>query len=375
MAEPTTQIHVLVGCSDARDVGQIHLEVVEQVRAEYLTRGIRSELFVLRTPGSFVTGDVLTDLGHIVASTQREFEVAGGIQYFVHVQSHGELIIAGDEKYNCGLHHLEVQSGSIFNCGMLGATRVAVDLERLVIELAPSVELGDGRVIRVDSEDAIRRLLRGRYGYDGYLAGDWIKSVDDLRTHARVQKAILERAVRTDPELRSLDIRVTAGIQDYGHNSYIRVDGGVPDAKFWDEGQRLINRRLAELPRESIDRARQSEGQKPLVVLFAMSDIRGARSRGLARYAALTGRPITTYEPNTVFAMSGSALDLPGSPLGPYAIAGLFYAVKALGLRQILVMGNDQAQAERMILKIETDPIASLIVKHFDAKLVPVLAS
>lgn len=375
MAEPTTQIHVLVGCSDARDVGQVHLDVVELVRGEYLARGIRSELFVLRTPGSFVTGDVLTDLGHIIATTQREIGVAGPIQYFVHVQSHGELVIAGDEKYNCGLHHIEVESGSIFNCGMLGATRVAVDLERLLIELAPSIELGDGSVIRVDSEEAVRALLRGRYGYDGYLAGDWIKSVDDLRTHARLQKAILERAVRTDPELRSLDIRVTAGIQDYGHNSYIRVDGGVPDAKFWDEGQRLINKTLAELPRESIDRARQSEKQKPLVVLLAMSDIRGARARALHRYAALSGREVTTYEPNTVFAMSGSALDLPGSPLGPYAIAGLFYAFRGLGLRQVLVMGNDDAQVARMIRKVEVDPIASVIVKHFEAKLVPVLAS
>jgi hypothetical protein len=49
MAIPSTQIHVLVGCSDARDVGRVHLEVVEQVRKEYLARGVRSELFVLRT--------------------------------------------------------------------------------------------------------------------------------------------------------------------------------------------------------------------------------------------------------------------------------------------------------------------------------------
>jgi hypothetical protein len=49
--------------------------------------------------------------------------------------------------------------------------------------------------------------------------------------------------------------------------------------------------------------------------------------------------------------------------------------VKALGLRQILVMGNDTAQTERMIRKVHVDPIASLIVRHFDAKLVPVLAT
>ena len=40
MATPSTQIHVLVGCSDARDVGRVHLEVVEQVRRDYLARGV-----------------------------------------------------------------------------------------------------------------------------------------------------------------------------------------------------------------------------------------------------------------------------------------------------------------------------------------------
>lgn len=371
----STQIHILVGCSDARDVGQIHLEVVEEVRAAYLARGIRSELYVLRTPGSFVTTDVLGDIRSIIASTQRDLGAAGGVEYYVHVQSHGELVIAGEESYRCGLHHLDVTRASVFNCGMLGATSVAVDLERFLIELAPVVDLANGTSVRVDSEEAVRTLLRRRYGYDGYLAGDWVKSVDDLRTHVRLQKTILERAIRRDAEIQSLDVKVTAGIQDYARNAYVRVDGGEPDAKFWDEGQRLINERLANLPRASQDRARQSEGQKPLVGLLAMSDIRGSRARALARFASMNGRAVSGYEPNTVFAISGSAFDLPGSSFGPYAVAGLFYSVKVLGLRQYMVMGNDEAQAARMIKKVEADPIASLIVQRFGVGLVPVLAS
>jgi len=371
----TAQIHILIGCSDARDVGQIHLEVVEQTRAEYLRRGIRSELYVLRTPGSFVTNDILADIRSIVASTQRELGASQGAEYFVHVQSHGELVIDGDETYGCGLHHLDVEKTSVFNCGMLGATRVAVDLERFIIEEAPKVQLADGTSIVVDSEEAVRTLLRRRYGYDGYLAGDWVKSVDDLRTHVRMQKTVLERAIRRDAEIQSLDIKVTAGIRDYARNAYVRVDGGVPDAKFWDEGQRLINERLSKLSRESIERARQSEGQKPLVGLLAMSDIRGSRARALARFAAMNHRPASGYEPNTVFAISGSAFDLPGSTFGPYAVAGLFYSVKLLGLKEYLVMGNDEAQARRMVQKVNDDPISHLIIDKFDVKLVPVLAA
>lgn len=82
--EPS-QIHVLVGCSDARDVGQVHLEVVEKVRAEHLARGIRSELYVLRTPGTFVTEDVLTDIRRIVEATQRDLAPGEHAEYFVHI--------------------------------------------------------------------------------------------------------------------------------------------------------------------------------------------------------------------------------------------------------------------------------------------------
>lgn len=374
MASAETQVHVLVGCSDARDVGKIHLDTVEEVRSEYLARGIRSELYVLRTPGSFVTGDVVADLASIVAMTQRDVGTARGVSYFVHVQSHAELVVTGDETYGCALHHVEVEKDSPFNCGMLAATRVAVELERLVLSLAPVVDVGEGK-LRVDSEEAIRTLLRQRYGFDGYLAGDWIKSVDDVRTHVRMQKAILERAIRNDPALRSYDIRVTAGIQDYRRNAYVRLDGGEPAALFWDEGQRRINRRLAELPRESLDRARQSEGQKPLVALLAMSDVRASRARALVHYAKANGHPPSDYSPNTVFAMSGSAFDIPGSPFGPYITAGIFYGLWGLGLREILVMGNDAAQAERMVRKVHGDPLANLVVKHFGAKLSPVVAT
>jgi hypothetical protein len=366
-----TQIHILVGCSDARDVGQIHLQVVEQVREEYLAQGIRSELYVLRTPGTFVTADVLTDIKRVVEETQRELTPDEVADYFVHILSHGELAIEGSEHYNCSVHDLTVEQGSVFNCGMLQATRVAVDLERLLIAAKPTVSLSDGSALRVDSESAVRKLLWSYYGFDGHLAGDWVRSVDDLRTHTRLQRSVVERALRTDPNLRRLNFRVTAGIQDYRRNAYVRVDGGDPDGKFWDEGQRRINAHLASMPSNVGDKARQSEGQMPLLGLLAMSDIRGSRARALAYFAALQGRPVTSYEPNTVFAISGSALDLPGTPYGPYAIAGLFYSVKSLGLRQYLVMGHTTSQVEHMIRRVHTDPIAALIVEHFGVNLIP----
>lgn len=374
MSEASTQIHVLIGCSDARDVGQVHLETVEKVRSEYLARGIRSELFILRTPGSFVTADVIADLSHIVGITQRDLGGKGDIAYFAHIVSHGSLVISGEETYGCGLHNLEVEAGSPFNCGMLGATTVAVSLERLLIEVAPTIALAGGRTLKLDSEDAVRDLLRLHYGFNGYLAGDWIRSVDDLRTHVRLQRAVLEREIRNNPDLRSLELHVTAGIQDYGHNAYVRVDGGVPDGKFWDEGQRLINKILSALPADAVDRARQSALQKPLVGLFAMADIRMSRARALKKFAELTNLSVAGYEPNTVFAISGSAFDLPTSPFGPYAIGGLYYSIIGLELKKYLVMGNDMAQAERMVRKIQRDPIANVIVKHFGVELVPVVA-
>jgi len=41
-------------------------------------------------------------------------------------------------------------------------------------------------VKKVLKDNDLRSLLKNIYAYDGFLAGDWIKSIDLLRTHPRL---------------------------------------------------------------------------------------------------------------------------------------------------------------------------------------------
>jgi hypothetical protein len=75
--------------------------------------------------------------------------------------------------------------------------------------------------------------------------------------------------------------------------------------------------------------------------------------------------------PNTLFNITGSNFDLPLTPFGPYVIAGFFYAVKYLHLKDQMVMGYDEMQTERILAKIKRDPLMNLIVKTFNVNLIP----
>ena len=48
---------------------------------------------------------------------------------------------------------------------------------------------------------------------------------------------MLEKLISNDMDMHFLGIKITAGIQDYGINALIRLDGGQPEAPWWDEIQ------------------------------------------------------------------------------------------------------------------------------------------
>jgi hypothetical protein len=320
----TTEVHILIGCADARDIGGSFIAAVGDAQQAYLDRGVAVELHALRTPGTFVTPDLVEDLRAIIAATQRARSPGAAVRYFVHVQTHGEIDV---DDHACGLHRLRVVAGSRFNCGMLGATGVGLEMERLLLARAPTLPLRGGVTCTIDSEDAIRALLRERYAHDGFLAGDWVRSIDDLRTHARLQKAVLRRALDRDPALRALDLAITAGIQDYGKQAYIRVDGDEHGQTFWDDVYVRLRERTAALSPDHPDVADRTRAQAPSAGLFAMADIRASRGLAAEWHARARGAPTEGFGPNTIFALAGGAFDVPAMPYGPYTIAGFFYGV------------------------------------------------
>jgi hypothetical protein len=255
---------------------------------------------------------------------------------------------------------------------MLHASAVGVEIEEMIVAEKPEIEVR-GKTYKIINDTTIKLMLREVYAYDGYLAGDWITSIDLLRTHPRHQRTLLEKAIAGDPELKVLEIQITCGIQDYAIHSLIRVDDGEPHVPFWDTVQVEI-RKSAHNDRKTKELLiNQSKKQKPLAGLLSMSDPRqSSRTQAANYYMKYKGIDHSgEYLPNTVFNMTGTSFDIPHTPFGPYVIAGFFYAVKHLGLTDQMVMGYDSQQTTRILQKIGNDPIMNIVVKKFNVNLIP----
>jgi len=366
------ELHILIGCADARDLSQLQVDAVVETTARFAQLGIDVEVQIIRAAGSFVTPDVFMDVKRLIEHHLRTARYDLPTRYYVHIQSHGHLAENSSHEYVAHLYDLHLVEGSPLNCGMLGASTVGVEIEQLLLSERPRVVVhGQGRVIK--TEEDIRWLLRQTYAYEGYLAGDWIRSIDLLRTHPRKQRRILEDALHADPDLTPLNVQITAGLLDYSVHALIRVDGGDPYVPFWDDVQALIREKAQSEEAKELILAHQSEKQKPLAGLLSLPDPqRSSRTAAAGWY--LDHRGIENngaYLPNTVFNMTGSSFDMPTTPFGPYVIAGFFYAVAHLGLTDQMVLGYDHSQTQRMLRKIHNDPILSLVVKKFGVTLLP----
>jgi hypothetical protein len=369
------QVHVLIGCADARDLNQIQLDAVNHITEKFRKeRDVEVEMHVIRAAGSFVTPDVVMDIKRTFEQAQRSTaDLAVPIHYFVHIQTHGHLTEDSNDSYISHVHDLKIVDGSPLNCGMLNASSVGVEIERMIVEEKPEIEVR-GKRYRIYNDTKIKLLLSEVYAYDGYLAGDWISSIDLLRTHPRHQRTILEKAIEHDSELKMLGIKITSGINDYAIHAMIRVDDGEPEVEFWDEVQTYIRKHVKSDRNAKDLLISQSQKQKPLAGLLSMSDPRQASRISAANYYMdLKGIKHTgDYLPNTLFNMTGTSFDIPHTPFGPYVIAGFFFSVKHLNLTDQMVMGYDVNQTGRIMQKIKNDPIINMIVRKFNVNLIPI---
>jgi hypothetical protein len=368
------QVHVLIGCADARDLSQVQLDAVAKATETYRENGIEIEVHMIRAAGSFISPDVVMDIKRTFEQAQRNSsDVTIPISYYVHIQTHGHLTEDSNDSYISHVHDLKIVQDSPLNCGMLNASAVGVEMEKMIVEERPVITV-KGKTIVIDNDTKIKFLLREYYAYDGYLAGDFIKSIDLLRTHPRHQRTVLEKHIATDPELKMLDVKITCGIMDYAIHSLIRVDDGDPSVPFWDTMQQEV-RKNSQNDRHAKDQLiNMSKKQKPLAGLLCMSDPRLA-SRTLAANYYMALRNIDSsgdYLPNTIFNMTGSSFDIPHTPFGPYVIAGFFFAVKHLNLTDQMIMGFDAQQTSRIMQKVKNDPIMNMIVKKFAVNLIPI---
>lgn len=365
------QVHILIGCADARDLSQLQLDAVSHQTKEFRSRGIDVEMHVIRAAGSFVTPDVVMDIKRTFEQVQRNNVADVPMSYFVHIQTHGHLTEDSKDDYISHVHDLRIVDGSPLNCGMLGASAVGVEIEQMLVDEELEIDIR-GKKLKITNDTRIKTMLREVYAYDGYLAGDWIASIDLLRTHPRHQRTLLEKAIVNDAELKILNIHITCGIQDYALHALIRVDDGEPAVPFWDTVQHHIRQHTKNDRTAKDILIHQSEKQKPLAGLLCMSDPRMS-SRILAANYYMDMKGIEhsgDYLPNTLFNITGTAFDIPHTPFGPYVIAGFYYAVKYLKLTDQIVMGYDANQTSRIMQKIKNDPIMSLVVRKFNVNLI-----
>lgn len=366
------QVHILIGCADARDLNQLQLDAVSHTSKDFRQKGIDVEMHVIRAAGSFVTPDVVMDIKRTFEQAQRNNASEVPMSYYVHIQTHGHLTEDSNDDYISHVHDLRIVDGSPLNCGMLGASAVGVEIEQMLVEEQPEITIR-GKKIKIINDTKIKMLLREVYAYDGYMGGDWIASIDLLRTHPRHQRTLLEKAIAYDAELKILNIHITCGIQDYAIHALIRVDDGEPSVPFWDTVQHYIRQHVQNDRKAKDMLINQSQKQKPIAGLLCMSDPRQS-SRILAAYHYMDLKGIEhtgDYLPNTLFNMTGTSFDIPHTPFGPYVIAGFFYSVKHLGLIDQIIMGYDENQTNRILLKIKNDPIMNMIVQKFNVNLIP----
>lgn len=364
------QLHILVGCADARDLSQLQIDTINNSIEEHKKQGKQVQVQTIRAAGSFISKDVYQDIKNIILNYQKEIpsdnEQDG---YYVHIQSHGHLTDDSKKDYVSHLYDMRIVEGSVLNCGMLGASSVGIEIEQLIIEHQLEYSTPNGKR-QVKTDNDIRDLLREVYAHDGFLAGDWVKSIDLLRTHPRAQKSNLEAMINQDPDLKRLGVKITAGIMDYAIHGLIRLDDGIPAAPFWDNVQKEIRAKAAQSNLVSA----QNSKQEPLAGLVSMADPRYS-SRAVAAEFYYKYKKMEVqhdYLPNTIFNITGSTFDIPSIPFGPYAVTGFYYAVKYLKLKDQMVMGYNQEQTQRILNKIAADPIMSLIVHKFDVNLIPI---
>lgn len=367
------QVHILIGCADARDLSQIQLDAVSTTTADFRAMGIEVDVHTIRAAGSFITPDVVMDIKRTFEEVQRNNESNVPMRYYVHIQTHGHLTEDSNDHYISHIHDLHIVEGSPLNCGMLHASAVGVEIEQLLVAEQPEIHV-KGRTYNLVNDTSIKMLLRDVYAYDGYLAGDWITSIDLLRTHPRHQRTLLEKAIASDSELKVLDIEITCGIMDYAIHSLIRVDDGEPHVPFWDTVQLEVRNHAENERNKNEILINQSKKQTPLAGLLSMSDPRqSSRSKAANYYMRTKGISHTgDYLPNTLFNMTGTSFDIPHTPFGPYVVAGFYFSVKHLKLYDQMVLGYDAAQTRRMTQKIKNDPLMNFFVEKFNVNLIPI---
>jgi hypothetical protein len=360
------ELHIVIGCADARDISAAFNDALNTQMAQEAANGTFIDFQRMSVAGTFMTPEIVAELKAHIQEKMKEYykyyRENLPIEIFVHVNAHGNAVLKEGHKRSGKTYHDIRIEDSAFNCGMMHAQDVAIEMEEMLLSNKALLEYGlKGKrtQIRIETEEDIETLMKKAYGHNGTIASNWIKSIVNLRTHPYEQKKLLREALDADPTFANLRIRITAGVQNYQTSDYFRVDGNTHLDTFLDKVyQRVRNNGQPDMS------ARTSK-QKPVLGLFHHSSISQSRATAVRNYFGNE-----QYSAGQVFAIGSTNLSDYFRTFGPYKSAGFFYGVKHLGLHNWVVMGRTLAEAEEMRERILTDPLMSYFIREFKVKLV-----
>lgn len=358
------QIHIILGCSDARDISEAYFNAMDKATKDYRAKGIIVEVERLSVAGTFATRSTVAEIKSKIFQKLNQFyeydKKGVKIEFFIHVNTHGDAHLKDEaNRGRHSMHDIEVVPNSIINCGMMSAHIVAKEIEQELLERKPLLTLKNSvrESIRINSPEKIKQFLAIFYNFREGSIVDWIKPIYDLSIHAHNQKEKLRTAFDCDPVLRHLGIHITAGIQNYATNEYLRVDGNKYRTLL-DEVYETI--RGNGKPRDDEHRIAK---QSPLIGCFHMTDFPDARKSAAEYYIG------DQYAANQVFAVGSASLDQHRRPLGAYQVGAYYYGIKHLGLDFWPIMCNTARQADMAHTRIMSDPLGNRFTKWFDIKL------
>ena len=361
------ELHIVIGCADARDVSAAFNAALIEQQAQEMKYGTLIDFQRMSVAGTFMTHEIIAEIKSHIQEKMREYYIyykAGvPIDIFVHLTAHGNVALKpGCFHSTRSYHDIEVHDAT-FNCGMLRAQEVALEMEGILLSRRAVLEYGlrgNRKQVRIETEEDIENLMKRAYGHNGTIAGNWVKSIVNLCTHAYEQKKVLRQSLDSDPTFENLRITLTAGVKNYLSNEYFRVDGNTHLNTFLDLVYDKVRRSgPVKDPNSHTDK------QTPTLGMFHHSSVQQARATAMKKFSGTEN-----YSVGQVYAIGSMNLPDYFKTFGPYKVAGFFYGAKHLGLKTWIVMGRTLEEAEKMQERILNDPIMGYFVKELEVKLV-----
>ncbi len=262
------ELHIVVDCGDSRENNPVLDEARKQLKGEWAENGIEVSIVRLSIPGAFLTPIIMKEINAYIESQLKKDKT---LRAFVHLKSHGRIHVVEeymdmpeDELRKMGESAYEM-GYSEFNCGMLNAEMLALELQRDVLDWRE--EHGKPYVFRFRQGKKIvgipakgisdfRKLLREFYGYEGGFASGFIRSIGNIHCHIAQQRYKLMIFFEKNGLLKRYAgrILVTASVHDYQTYKLKRVD--------WEDGYTTedyqtfadaLHRRASEIKSRNID--------------------------------------------------------------------------------------------------------------------------